>query len=425
MVEAPDLEDLVRRADALLADDDRTFARQATDDHAGAWETRWRVLEKRAEAAGIPVHDHGSAAGAIERARRFQADPALEQDRRDRIAATVTAFDARAEARRQADTWLAAWDGRNPSDAAAAEAMIGDARGLAADPALPATLKSRLDLAVARHERLAQAASATAAAETAEPSIDGTRPVEPVTRERVPEETATPPRPVVEDEAAREARRERARAAANRARRRADDVRRQLEDWEAHLAKGDLGSVIARAGEAARDSDLGAQDRRRLEEAAALARRRLEAHEAYRGWQEACRDHADAAASRGTHVVEDPGWRDLVASAGSLAENPASSDTARQAVTEWLAVAENMAQARAAFLERRSAWERLEAAAEAEGKNPFDLPETGHVVAWLRENLEGAGIAETERQAMRDVVARHEAWQAERMRPDRGISWRL
>ena len=124
-------------------------------------------------------------------------------------------------------------------------------------------------------------------------------------------------------------------------------------------------------------------------------------------------------------MVDDPGWRDLVARAGRLAENPASKDTARRALAEWLAAAENMAQARAAFLERRSAWERLEAAAQAESKNPFDLPETGDVVAWLRENLESAGITETERQAMMDVVARHDARQAERMRPDRGISWRL
>ncbi len=62
---------------------------------------------------------------------------------------------------------------------------------------------------------------------------------------------------------------------------------------------------------------------------------------------------------------------------------------------------------------------------KAEGNNPLDLPETGDVVAWLRENLESAGVTETERQAMRDVVATWDARQAERRRRDRGISWRV
>ena len=421
----PELSDLVKRADALLAADDRIFGRVAAQDHAAAWEARWRALEGRADAAGLSVHDHGSAAGAIESARRILDDPALGQDRRGRIVGIVDAYDARNRARRLADTWLATWDARRPSDATVAEAMIGEARGLAADPALPAALKSRLDLAIARHERLAQAASPTAAAETADPSVDVARPVEPVTPERVPEETATPPLPAVEDEMEREAQRERAREAANRARRKGEDAHRQLEKWEVHLASGRLDHWIAHADEAARDPDLGTPSRYRLEEAAALARGRLEAHEAYLEWQEVCRFHADTAASRRAHVVDASGWRDLIARAGRLANNPASSDTARRAVMEWLAAAESMTEARVTFLERRLAWERLEAAAQAEGKNPFDLPETGDVVSWLRENLESAGVTETERQAMKDVVARHEARQTERMRPDRGFSWRL
>ncbi len=425
LTETPDLADLVGRADSLLVDDDRTFARQATEDHAGAWEARWLDLERRAGEAGLSVHDHGSAPAAVERARLILEDPALGQDRRDRIAGIVDAFNARKQARQRAETWLDAWEGRQSSNAAAVEAMIGDARGLVADPALSETLKSRITLAIDRHERLTQTAFPTAAAETVEPSIDDARPVEPETRERVTEDAAMPPRPAIEDETDREARRERARAAADRARRRADDVHRRLEDWEAHLAGGDLGRVIADAGKAARDPDLGVGDRRRLEEVAALARQRFEAHEAYLDWQDACQVHADTAASRGVHVVDDPGWRDLVATAGRLAENPDSRATARLTVTEWLVAAQGMAEARAAFLERCSAWKRLEAAAQAEGRNPLDLPETSDVVAWLRENLESAGITETERQAMKDVVARHDARQAERVRPDRGISWRL
>ena len=423
MAEAPALASLIAQGDALLAGDDRVFALQATDDHAEAWETRWHALEKRAEAAGIPVHDHGSAAGAIERARRFQADPTLGQDRRERIAATVAAFDARREARRLAETWLVAWDERNPSDAAAAEAMIGDARALAANPALPATLKPRLDLAVARHKRPARTASSSA--DIADPAQDDVTTTVPATRERVADDAAAPPPPAVEAEAEREARRERAREAANRARHKADDTGRRLENWEARLAGGDLGRVIADAGEVARNPDLGAGDRRRLEEAVVLARRRLDAHQAYLDWQEACRVHADTSGSRGAHMVDDPGWRDLVVRAGRLAKNPASSDTTRRTVMGWLATAESMTEARVTFLERHLAWERLEAAAKIEGTDPFDLPETGDVVAWLRENLESAGVTETERQTMKNVVARYDARQAERMRPDRGISWRF
>ena len=32
------------------------------------------------------------------------------------------------------------------------------------------------------------------------------------------------------------------------------------------------------------------------------------------------------------------------------------------------------------------------------------LPKTGDVMPWLRENLGSAGVTETERQAMKDVV---------------------
>ncbi len=124
-------------------------------------------------------------------------------------------------------------------------------------------------------------------------------------------------------------------------------------------------------------------------------------------------------------MLDHPGHEDLVTSAGRLAKNPALSGTARRAVSAWLGHAADMADARAAFLEQRVAWRRLQAEAEAEGKNPLDLPAAGRVVAWLRENLECGGVTETERQAMRDVVAAHDARQAERRRRDRGISWRM
>lgn len=243
---------------------------------------------------------------------------------------------------------------------------------------------------------------------------------------RAPVETAPPPPPAIEDEQEREARRERARAAANRARRKADDVQLQLEDWEAHLASGRLDHWITHADAVAGDSDLAAGDRRRLEEATALARQRLEAHEAYLDWQIACRAHDAAAELQGRHALDDPtGYHDLAARAGRLAENSDLSATARRAAAEWLAASKDMAEARLAFLERRLAWERLEAEAQAAGRNPLDLPETGDVVAWLRENLDSAGITEAERQAMRDVVSRHEARQAERKSRDRGFSWRM
>ncbi len=429
MAEAPELAGLVGRADALLAGDDRGFARQATRDHAEAWEARWQDLERRADAAGLSVHDHGSAAGAIARARRILEDPALPGSHRERISGVVEAFEARGEARRRAETWLAAWEEHKPSDTVGAEVMIGDARRLVADPALASTLKSRLDLAIARHDRLVEVASPSAAETTAPavevPAVDDAMPDKPVTPGRR-EDDAAPVRPaVVEDENERERRREEAREAANRARQRAEAAHRQLEGWEAHLARGELGHVIAHADEVARDPDLAAPSRRRLEKAVRLGHRRLDSHEAYGDWQAACRNHADAAASQGRHVLDHPGHADLMTSARRLAKNPALSGTARRAVTAWLAEAAGMADARAAFLERRVAWQRLQAEADAEGSNLLDLPAAGRVVAWLRENLESAGVTETERQAMRDVVAAHDTRQAERRRRDRGISWRM
>ena len=423
MAEAPDLADLVGRADTVLADDDRAFARQATRDHAEAWEARWLTLERRAEDAGLSVHDHGSAAGAIEGARRLLKDTALVDARRDRISAIVDAFDARSEVRRKAETWLAAWEERKPSDTGAAEAAIDDARALVADTALPSTLRSRLTLVIERHERLSRVAAPTAAVEA--PAIDDATPIAPAAPDRRVEEAETPRPLVVEDEKEREARREQARETANRARQEAEAAHRRLEGWEAHLASGDLGHVIAHADEMAQDPGLSAPGRRRLEAAARLARRRLETHGAYLDWQAACRSHADAAASRGHHGLDHSGHADLVTLARRLADNPALSGTARQAVAVWLSDAEDMVDARTAFLERRVALRHLVAEAEAEGQNPLDLPETGHVVSWIRENLGSAGVTETERQAMKDVVARYEARQAERLRPDRGISWKF
>ena len=426
MAEAPGLAGLVVRAAAVLADDDRLLTRQATRDHAEAWEARWQDLERRADAAGLSVHDHGSAAGAIARARRILEDPALPESHRERISGVVEAFEARSEARRQAETWLARWEEHRPADAVGAEAMIGDARRLVADPAVPSTLRSRLTLVIDRHERLTRVASPTTpAVETTVPAAADAVPREPVTPGRR-EDDAAPVRPaVVEDEKERERRREQAREAANRARQEAEAARRQLEGWEAHLARGELGHVIAHADEVARDPDLSAPVRRRLEKAVRLGRRRLDSHEAFGDWQEACRSHADDAVSRGRHVLDHSGYRDLVTSAHRLAKNPALSGAARRTVTAWLSRAADMADARAAFLERRVVWQRLQAEAEAEGRNLLDLPAAGRVVAWLRENLESAGVTETERQAMRDVVAAHEARQAERRRRDRGISWRM
>ena len=435
---APELAGLVGQVEVLLAEDDRLLAGLATDDHAAAWEARWRALEGRAGDAGVSVHDHGDAQGAIEQARRFLTDPGLDDDRRDRISGTVGAFDARSLARRRGEEWLAAWTAGRPAVKTEAEAAIEDARALVADPALPATLKSRIELAIGRHERLTRLPAPPASEETAEPPVDDGRQVAPVTRTRVTKDTATrermmeetpaqPLTPEITDEAEREARRERAREAARRARLAADAVHRQLEGWEALLESGGLRPVIARADAAVRDPDLGAVDRRRLEEAAALARQRLEAHEAHRSWQGACRAHGEEAELQDRHAVDHPGYRDLAGSAESLAGNAALSAAARHAAAEWLAAAKDMTAARAAFIERREAWERVEAAALAEARNPLDANETGDVVAWFRANLETTGVTEAERQAMRDLVARHEAREAERkrQRPDRGFSWKL
>ena len=421
MARAPDLADMVRRADAILASDDRAFARQATGDHAAAWEARWERLERRAGEAGLPVHDQGDAAGAIESARRLLRDPDLGQIHRERITGVVAAFEARAEARRRAETWLASWEESQPSGAAA-ETAIGDARALVDDPALPEAMRSRLTLAIDRHERLTQVAIPTS---TVESASQDDAPADPVAPARPVRETTASPSPSAEDETNREARREEAREAANQARQRAEAAHRELEGWEAHLARGRLGHVIDAADEAAKDPHLADPARRRLEAEVRLARRRLDAHGALGDWQAACRSHADDAASRGRHVIDHPGHGDLVTAARAAAENPGLSVAARRMVASWLAGRDGMAAARAAFLERRATWRRLVAHAEAERKDPHDLPGAGEVVSWIRENLESTGVTETERQAMREVVARHDERQAERIRPDHGISWRF
>ncbi len=426
---APDLMELVQRAEAILAEDDRVLAQQATADHAEAWEARWSSLEGDAGEAGLPVHDHGDAAGLMQNARRLLRDPDLGEDHRQRIAGLVGAFEARAEARRKAQAWLASWEERQPSGAAA-EAAIGEARALVADPALPSAMTSRLTLAIDRHDRLTRVAPATVAPETTRAAtrraaIRDATPANPVAPERPVEPTPAAPALSAEDEREREARREKAREDANQARQRAEAAHRRLEDWEAHLARGRLGHGIVDADEAARDPHLAAPARRRLEEAVRLARQRLAAHETFGDWQTACRNHAVDAASRGRHVTDQPGHEDLVKEARRLANTASLRAPSRQAVASWLADHADMAEARRAFLERRTAWRRLVARAEAEGKDPLGLHQAGDMVTWFRENLESIGVTEAERQFMKDVVARHDERQVRWTRPDRRISWRL
>ena len=54
-----------------------------------------------------------------------------------------------------------------------------------------------------------------------------------------------------------------------------------------------------------------------------------------------------------------------------------------------------------------------------------DASRPGALVSWFRLHLASAGVTAAERQAVEDVMARHEARPAERVRPDCGISWRL
>ena len=199
MAQAPDLAGLVGRADAVLADDDCAFARQATEDHAEAWEARWLRLERRAGRGG-PVGPRSRCLrpGPLKGRGGSCGTRPCRHAHRDRISAVVDAFDTRSEARRQAETWLAAWDERRPSDAAAAEAAIDDARALVSDPALPSTLRSRLTLAIERHERLTQGSPPTAAVEA--PAIDNATPTAPAAPDRRVEEAETPRPLVVEDE---------------------------------------------------------------------------------------------------------------------------------------------------------------------------------------------------------------------------------
>ena len=73
-------------------------------------------------------------------------------------------------------------------------------------------------------------------------------------------------------------------------------------------------------------------------------------------------------------MLDHPGHEGLVTLARRLADNPALSETARRAVAVWLSDAEDMVDARTAFLERRVTLRRLVAEAEARRREPPRSP---------------------------------------------------
>ena len=157
MAEAPDLAGLVGRADAVLADDDRVFARRATEDHAEAWEARWQKLERRADEAGLSVHDHGVSDQGHRRGAAAPEGPGL--------AGKLTGTGSRASSRPSMPAAKPAGRPKHgsPCGMSARPPMQPPPRPrstmpvrLVSDPALPSTLRSRLTLAIERHERLTQ-----------------------------------------------------------------------------------------------------------------------------------------------------------------------------------------------------------------------------------------------------------------------------
>ncbi len=421
--------DILRRGldfvQGFLDADDRVFARRSAEAHAANWEARWQDLSRTAAGAGIAVHDHGGAAGAIDAARRFLDDPALPEDRRDAIGRFVRDHDAREAARERGAAWLDAWRQRPASgDAGAA---IAEARRIVLDPALPDTLNYEIGQAIRRHESRVESLRPTAGKELQEGKEQkepapvetddaGAGPVE----EPVPEQ-----RSAEDDEQEREARRQQAREAATRARDTSRLVHEELGEWQVHLEKGTLGDWIDYGQRCSRDPHLDGPERQQLETALQEAVARLDTHHAHQAWQEACRNHAADAASRNLHRLDHDGQAALIATARTLAADPNLRPSARESASAFLRECVEVRAARDEFLDVRAAWQRVLEEAERQGASPFDLDEARQLMPRIRDAIAGSGVTEAERQAMAAVVADHEARQRRRFGRDRGFSFRM
>ena len=409
----------------FLDDDDRLFARRSSEAHAANWEARWQDLSRTAAGAGIAVHDHGGAAGAIDAARRILTDPALPEDRRDAIGRLVRDHDARDAARERGAAWLDAWRERPASgDAAAA---IAEARRIVLDPALPDILNYEIDQAVRRHESRVESLRPTAGTERQEEGGQPERtPVEADDAGADPVEEPVPEQRFAgDDKQDREARRQRAREAANRARDASRLVHEELGKWQAHLETGTLPDWIDYGQWWSSDPHLDGPERQQLETVLQEARVRLDAHHAHQAWQEACRNHAADAASRNLHRLDHDGQAALVATARKLTADPNLRPSARESASAFLRECVEVRAARDEFLDVRAAWQRVLEEAERQGASPFDLDEARQLMPRIRDAIAGSDVTETERQAMAAVVTDHEARQRRRFGRDRGFSFRM
>ena len=425
--------DILRRGldlvQGFLDADDRVFAQRSAEAHSANWEARWQDLSRTAADAGIAVHDHGGAASAIDAARRILNDPALPTDRCDAIGRLVSDHDAREAARKRGAAWLDAWRQRPASSDAGA--AIAEARRIVRYPDLPDTLRYSIDQAIRRHE-------SRLVSESLRPTVGTKRQEEGEQQERIPmeaddagidpvEEPVPEQRFAGDDEQEREARRQRAREAANLTRETSRVIRDALDKWQAHLEEGTLPYWIDNGQRLRMNPYLDGSERQRLEAALQVARARLDAHHAHQAWQEACRNHAADAASRNLHRLDHDGQAALVVTARALAADPNLRPSACESARAFLRECEEVRTARAEFLDVRDSWQRTRVEAERQGSSPFDLDEARHLMPRIQDAIAGSGVTEAERQAMAAVVADHEARQAERRRfgRDRGFSYKM
>ena len=422
--------DVLERAfsllERLMAQDDGVFARRTADQHAAAWQANWQGIEDEAREAGIAVFDHRLAGEALESARRLLGDAALPEQRRESLGDVVTRHDAREAAAARAEAWLETWR-QGPEDAAAA---IGEAEMLVADPALPDSLRDAVERDVRRWQREAamEDAAAVAYAPIALPpdapavKVDtGVEEDEPVVVEREEESESTPVAITgAVDESEREARRERAREAASVARLNSDIVRDRLARLDGSEPR-DLARAIGEGETVAEDPHLSGPERQRLEAALSGARERLDVLDRYRAWEDACRRQAAAAAAQDRHRLDDrDGHERLAATARALFRHPALPEAARAAARGFLKETRRARAERAAFLELSS---RLAAETGRRRRTGHEADLARDLIDKVTSLVDGPGVTASER---RDAETMIEAIEAGlRVRPDRGMRWRL
>ncbi|MDE0241143.1 MAG: hypothetical protein OXQ84_13285, partial [bacterium] len=162
-------------------------------------------------------------------------------------------------------------------------------------------------------------------------------------------------------------------------------------------------------------------ERQRLEAALSGARERLDVHDRYRAWEDACRRQAAAAAAQDRHRLDDrDGHERLAATARALFRHPALPEAARATARGFLKEARRARAQRAAFLELSS---RLAAETGRRRRTGHEADLARDLIDKVASLVDGPGVTAAERREAETMIEAVEA--GLRVRPDRGMRWRL